>query len=79
MLMQGFLQMLQYLIATQSIDVTVGDFNYELLKKLENKFLDIFTYHFKVVNKQANISGSLIYYVCINKTLMKEFFTNATV
>ena len=40
-----FFQMLQYLLATNSIDITAGEFNYDLLKVSQNKFLDIFTYH----------------------------------
>ena len=30
--MKEFLQMLQYLVATYSIDIIAGDFNYDLLK-----------------------------------------------
>ena len=43
--MQEFFQMLQYLLATNSIDITAGEFNYDLLKVSQNKFLDIFTDH----------------------------------
>ena len=40
---QVFFQMLQYLLATNSIDIIItGDFNYDLLKVSENKILDIF-------------------------------------
>ena len=45
----------------------------------ENKFLDIFTDYFHVVNKPTHIYESLIHHVYIKETLMKEFFTNATV
>ena len=41
--MQEFFKMLQYLVATYSIDIIAGDF--ELLKVLENKLLDISTDH----------------------------------
>ena len=40
--MVKFFQMLQYLVATYSIYIIAGDFNYDLLKVSENKFLDIF-------------------------------------
>ena len=40
---QEFFQILQYLLATNSIDIIVGDLNYDLLKALQNKFLDIFS------------------------------------
>ena len=77
--MQEFFQMLQYLLATNSIDITAGEFNYDLLKVSQNKFLDIFTDHVQMVNKPTHIYGSLIDHVCIKKALMEEFFTNVTV
>ena len=40
--MQEFFQILQYLLATYSIDIIAGNFNYDLLKVSQNKFLDIF-------------------------------------
>ena len=46
-----FFQMLQYLLATRSIDIIAGDFNYDLLKVSQNKFLDISTDHVQMVNK----------------------------
>ena len=70
---------MQYLLATKSIDNIAGAFNYHLLKLLSNKFLDIFTAHFEMVNKLTHISGSLIDHVYITRTLMKLFFTHATV
>ena len=42
---QEFFQMLQNLLATNSIDIIAGDFNYDLLKVSQNTFLDIFTDH----------------------------------
>ena len=45
--MQEFFQMLQYLLSTESIDVVARDFNHNLVKLLENKFLDIFTDRFQ--------------------------------
>ena len=60
--------MLQYLLATNSIDIIAADFNYDLLKVSQNKFLDIFTDHVWMVNKPTHISRSL-----------EEFFTNVTV
>ena len=77
--MQEFFQMLHYLLATYSIDIIAGDFNYDLLKVLQNKFLDIFTDHVQMINKSTHISGSLIDHVYIKKTLMENFFTNVSV
>ena len=45
--MQEFFQMLQYLLSTKSIDVVARDFNHNLVKLLENKFLGIFTDRFQ--------------------------------
>ena len=42
---QEFLKMLQYFLATNSIDIIPGYFNYDLSKVSQNKFLDIFTDH----------------------------------
>ena len=78
MQMPGFFQILQYLIATHSIDITTGDFSYDLLKLLENKFLDIFTNHLQMVNKPTQISGSSINHVYIKKILLEEFFKTST-
>ena len=74
--MQEFFQMLQYLLATHSVDTIAGDFNYDILKVSQNKLLDIFTDHVQMVNKPTHISGSLIEHVYIKKALMEEFFTN---
>ena len=71
--------MLQYLLATYSIDIIAGDFNYDLLKVLQNKFLDIFIDHVQTVNKPTHISEFLIDHDYIMKALMEEFFTNVTV
>ena len=76
---EEFFHMLQYLLTTYSIDVKAGDFNYDLLKVLQNKFLDIFTDHVLIVNKPTHILGSWIDHIYINKALMKEFFTKLTV
>ena len=75
---QEFFQVLQYLLATNSIDIMAGDFNYDLLKVSQNKILDIFTDHVQMVNKPTHISGSLIDHVYIKKFLMKELFTSVT-
>ena len=74
MQMRKFSQMLQYLVATYSIDIITGYFNYDLLKVSKNKFLDSFTDHVQMVNKPTYISRFLIDHVYIKKTL-----TNATV
>ena len=76
--MQEFFQMLQYLLAPNSIDIIAWDFNYDILKVSQNKFLDIFTDHVQMVNKPIHISGSLIDHVYNKKALMEEFFTNIT-
>ena len=39
--MEEFFQLLQCLLATNSIDIIAGDFNSDPLKVLENRFLDI--------------------------------------
>ena len=49
--------MLQYSVATYSVDVIAGDFSYQVSK---NKLLDFFTDHVQMVNKPTHISGSLI-------------------
>ena len=79
MSMQESFKMLQYLLATNSIDIIVGGFNYKLLQVPENRLLDIFTEHVQMVNKPENISGSLIVHVYIIKTLMEEVSPNAAV
>ena len=56
---QEYFQMLQYLLATNFIDIIVGDFDYDLLKVLENKLLDIFKHHVQMINKPTHISGAL--------------------
>ena len=48
--MQEFFQMFQYLLATHSIDIIAGYFNYDLLKVLQNKVLDIFRDYAQMVN-----------------------------
>ena len=78
MQMPEFFQIVQYLVATYYIDITTGDFSYDLLKLLENKFLDIFTNHLQMVNKPTQISGSLINHVYIKKSLLEEFFKTST-
>ena len=67
------------MLATNSLDDIARDFNYDLLKLLENKILDNFTDHAQIVNRPVHISGSLIDHFYINKTLMQYFPTNATV
>ena len=69
--MQEFFKMLQYLVATYSIDIIAGDF--DLLKVLENKLLDIFTDHAYMVNKLTHISGVLIDNVYINNLIYMTF------
>ena len=71
--------MLQCLLTTNFIDIIAGNFNYDLLKVSQNKFLDVFTDHVQMVNKPTHISGSLMDHVYMKKALMKEFFINVTV
>ena len=77
--MQYFCQMLQYLLATNYINIIAGDLNYDILKVSQNNFLDIFADPVEMVNKPTHISGSLINHVYIKKAFMAEFFTNVTV
>ena len=68
MWMQEFFQMLQYLQATNSVDIVAVDFNFDLLKVPENNLLlNHFTEHIEIVNKATHISGSLIDHVYIKK------------
>ena len=61
MRMQEFFQMLQYLLATNSVDIVAGDFNFDLLKVSENKLLlNHFMVHFPIVNTPTQIFGSLM-------------------
>ena len=71
--------MLQYLLATNYIDIIAGDLYYDFLKVPQNKFLNILTDHIQIINKPRYISESLIDHVYIKKSLIEEFFTNATV
>ena len=71
--------MLQYLLATNYIDIIAVDFYYDLLKVSQNKFLDIFTHHVQMVNKTTHTSGYFIHHAYIKKSLMEEFFASATV
>ena len=80
MRMQEFFQMLQYLLATNSVDIVAGDFNLDVLKVSENNLLlNHFMEHVQIVNKPIHISGSLIDHVYIKKTLMEEFSANITI
>ena len=79
MYLQEFFQMLQYLIATNSIDIISGDFYLDLLKVQQKIFLDIFTDDVQMVKKPAQISGSFIDHFYIKRVLMEKFFTMVTV
>ena len=66
--------MLQYLLATNSVDIVAGDVNFDLLKMLENNLLlNHFTEHVQIVNKPTHISATLIDHVYRKKILMEEF------
>ena len=75
MQIQEFFKILQYLVATYSIDIIAGECNYYLLKVLENNLLDIFTDHVQMVNKSTHVSGYLVEHVYIKKSLLEERFT----
>ena len=80
MQMQELFQMLQYLLATNLVDTVAGDFNFDLLKVLENNLLsNNFMEHVQIVNKPPHVSGSLKDHVYIEKTLLEEFSANATI
>ena len=53
------------------MDIIAGDFNYDLLKVLESKILDLLTDHYRMVSKPTQISGFLIADVFIKSTLMR--------
>ena len=53
--------MLQYLLKINSINIIEGDFNYDLLKALANKHLDIFTCNVQTLSKPTQLFRSLIY------------------
>ena len=72
--------MLQYLLATNYVDIVAGDFNFDLLKVSEsNLLLNHFMEQAQVVNQPTHISGSLKDHVYIKKTSMEEISANATV
>ena len=52
--MQEFCFVLQYLLSKNSIDIVIGDFNYDLLQVSENKLLDIFIDHVHMVQQVSN-------------------------
>ena len=76
---QEFSPIMPYLLAAYSVDITGGDFNYDLLKVTENKLSDIFGDHVQIVNKATHISGSLIDHEYVKKTLMEGLSINLTV
>ena len=59
--------MLQYLLATNSMDIMAGNFSYDLLKVLQNKLLDVSTGRVQMANKPTQISVSFIEQVHIKK------------
>ena len=65
--------LMQYFVATYSIDIIAGNFNHDLLQDSRNKLLDIFTDDFQMVSKPTKISGFLVYHVYIMKSLMEEY------
>ena len=53
------------------MDIIAGDFNYDILKVMECKILDLFTDHYRMVSKPKHISGFLIADVFIKSTLTR--------
>ena len=51
-------QMLQYLLAKDSMNIKAGKFNYNLSKVSEKKLIDIFTDRVQMINKLTHKSGS---------------------
>ena len=70
---QEFFQMFQYFLATISLDIIAGYFNYNLLTVSQNKLLDIFTHHVEMVNKPTHTSESLLNHVYIKKLWWNNF------
>ena len=65
---------LQYLLATNSIDIIAGDFHLDLLKVSQNKFFLNLAHHVQMVNKPTHLSGSLIDHVYVKRALTEDFF-----
>ena len=59
--MKEFFQILQYLLATNSIYIIAGDFNCDIFKVSERKY--IFTDHVQMVNKPTH-NNSIFYRSC---------------
>ena len=72
MQMQKVLKILQYLLATNSIDIIASNFNDYLLKRLKNKLLDIFTDYVQIASKPTDL-------VYIKKAFMDKVVTIETV
>ena len=76
--MQKIFQILQVLLAINSMTIIAEDLNYNLLKASQNKFLDIFTDDFEMLNKPTHTSRSLIDHVSIKKAFREGLFINIT-
>ena len=76
--MQKIFQILQVLLAINPMTIIAEDLNYNLLKASQNKFLDIFTDDFEMLNKPTHTSRSLIDHVSIKKTFREGLFINIT-
>ena len=75
MRMQEFFVMLQYFLATNSVDIVAGDFNFDFLKVSENNLLlNNFMEHVQIINKPTHISGLLRDHVYIKKTFDGRIF-----
>ena len=76
--MQKIFQILQVLLAINPMTIIAEDLNYNLLKASQNKFLDIFTDDFEMLNKPTHTSRSLIDHVSIKKAFREGLFINIT-
>ena len=73
--LEHFCEILEYLLVSNSVDVIVGNFNYDLSKVSTNKILDHLKDYAQVVNEATHISWSLIDHVCVKNTLLKDFLS----
>ena len=72
-------QILEYLIVTNSVDVTARYFNHDLLQVSPKRLLDCSKEYVQVVNEATHISGSQLDLVYMKNTLLDEFDVNAKV
>ena len=79
MAFEGLREVLEYLIATNTVDIIAGDFNYDLFKANPDKLMDFLKNYSQLVREATHISGSLIDHVYVRKNLLEEFNVNVKV